>query len=109
MPTPEITRALADLAEQFRRQFTVNSRHEARAIAAEFQRAIYKGRPGRPRRDEITEAIKLIDGGMKRFQVYKHLGKETREERRALDAGIRMRRRRQEWRRRAAQNEQNPQ
>ena len=94
----EMQRAVADFAEQFRRQFTVNSRKEAHEIAAEFRRQIYQGRAGRPPRKEITEAIRLLDSGLKRWQVYKQLGKETAAERRALAEGIRMRRHRQERR-----------
>ena len=100
MLSPEIERAIAEAGELFRRQFTVNSRPEAHEIAAAFRRAIYQGRPGRPLRREITKAISLLDTGKTRFQVYRELGKETQGERRRLDEGIRMRRERQERRRR---------
>jgi hypothetical protein len=46
---------------------------------------------GRPRRQDVSEALKLEAEGKTRIQIYSALGKTTEEEKRALRDSMRMR------------------
>jgi len=80
-----------ELARQFRLRHPVKSRKEAEPIARSFRRALFSGKPGRPRHEEITQAMRMERAGKNRFQICKELGKDTPKKRHSLWEAIRNR------------------
>ena len=52
-------------------------------------------RAGRPKRADVTEALRLEAEGVSRQQIYRRLSKNTRDEQHALREAMRMRKYRQ--------------
>jgi hypothetical protein len=82
---------IEELARQFRLRHLVSSRGEAEAIARTFRRALFSGQPGRPRHEDVTQAMRLLREGKSRWQICKELGKDTPEKRHSLWESIRNR------------------
>ncbi len=68
----------------------------AKEAALHFARLLGPNRKaGRPKRADVTEALRLEAEGVSRQQIYRRLSKNTREEQHALREAMRMRKYRQ--------------
>lgn len=83
----------ARFAEQMRRKYPRLNTTEKRQLLTALRKALPPPprSAGRPRRDDVTEAIELESQGMSRKEIYRRLGKATHDAQHALREAMRQR------------------
>jgi hypothetical protein len=78
--------------QQFTRQYPRLTRADKKLLLARIQRQVPPyPRPGRPCRTDVTQALQFEGEGVSRKEIYRRLGKATREEQHALREAMRQR------------------
>ncbi len=93
-----LRRRLLEVASSLRTEFgsLLQDSRAAKEAVQYFARLLRPNRKvGRPKRADVTEALRLEAEGVSRQQIYRRLSKNTREEQHALREAMRMRKYRQ--------------
>jgi hypothetical protein len=99
--------AITQAANVLRKDFLISSRLQADRAGRVLARALFPtARPGRPRRSDVTKALRLEEEGESRKEIYRLLGKNTQAKQHSLREAMRQRRRRD--RRRASRDKFTP-
>ena len=93
-----LRRRLLEVASSLRTEFSslLQDPRAAKEAVQYFARLLRPNRKvGRPKKVDVTEALRLEAEGVSRQQIYRRLGKNTRDEQHALREAMRMRKYRQ--------------
>lgn len=79
-------------AEQMKLKYPDLPKSAKKGLLAELAKTLPpESRVGRPPRADVTEALRLESEGCRRTEIYRRLGKNTREDQRALREAVRQR------------------
>ncbi len=95
---PPLRRRLLEVASSLRTEFgsLLQDPRAAKEAVQYFARLVSPQRKiGRPKKADVTEALRLEAEGVSRQQIYRRLSKNTRDEQHALREAMRMRKYRQ--------------
>jgi hypothetical protein len=93
LPGNEPTADAAWFAVQVTKKYPQLSKADKHRVLATIKTALPpKASAGRPRREDVTEAMRLEADGVKRLEIYCRLGKITRDQQHALREAMRQRR-----------------
>jgi hypothetical protein len=98
LPAP-LQQALLEAARCLRKHYAILDRDAADRAAHFFARALFPRRVGRPKRLDVTLALKWEAEGLSRKEIYRRLGKHTGAAQRLLCEAMRQRRLRRRQRR----------